>query len=96
MIPSAGEALYLAGLAFAESLRFWRRVERLRPNAERRSLVTRGVHARLRHPIDASLVPWALAQPLLVERFGDAYRESLSRGRVLATRRARRARDGMR
>lgn len=200
MTPSAGEALYLAGLAFAESLRFWRRVERLRPSsawqgarrtswlperivlggvllgiwvlplvsiftrwlspfdlalptwaiavgaalfvascflrwraqadlgrqwsftletAERQMLVTRGIYARLRHPIYASLVPWALAQGLLlqnavagvggivavaliwlvrvpreeammIEHFGDAYREYMSRtGRLLPKRLAR-------
>lgn len=200
MTPSAGEALYLAGLAFAESLRFWRRVERLRPSsawqgarrtsrlperfvlgavllgiwilplvsiftrwlapfdvalpswaiavgaalfvascflrwraqtdlgrqwsftletAERQMLVTRGIYARLRHPIYASLVPWAIAQALLlqnavagvggivavaliwlvrvpreeammVEHFGDAYREYMARtGRLLPKRLAR-------
>jgi protein-S-isoprenylcysteine O-methyltransferase Ste14 len=33
MIQVVGEALYLAGLVFAESLRLWRRVERLRPQS---------------------------------------------------------------
>ena len=35
--------------------------------AEEHALVTRDIYARLRHPIDASLVLWALAQPLLLQ-----------------------------
>jgi len=148
MIHLAGEALYLAGLVFAESLRFRRRIERLGPQSTGRSsvrrsrlaelfvlswvllgiwflplastftpwledfdfvlplwavaggaalfsaslalrwraqvalgrewshtletaaeqvLVTQGVYAHSRHPIYASLILWAVAQPLLLQ-----------------------------
>ena len=184
-----GELLYLAGLAFAEGLRFHRRIERVRSErawrgagarerlpelgvlaaillgiwllplafvftpwlrafdyplpawassvgafvfaaslavrwmaqralgrhwshtletADGHALVTAGIYARVRHPIYASLILWALAQPLLLhnalagcggalavallwlvrvpreermmlERFGDAYRQYMDR-----------------
>jgi protein-S-isoprenylcysteine O-methyltransferase Ste14 len=76
--------------------------------ADGQSLVTRGIYAHARHPMYASLVLWAAAQPMLlqnllagwggvvavsliwlirvpreeammVERFGDAYREYMAR-----------------
>lgn len=145
MIPSAGEALHLAGLAFAESLRFWRRVERLRPSSAwqgaRRtsrlperfvlgavllgiwilplvSIFTRWLapfdvapplgDRRRRRAVRRELLPalagvggivavaliWLVRVPreeaMMVERFGDAYREYMSRtGRLLPKRLAR-------
>ena len=76
--------------------------------ADRHSLVTRGIYASIRHPIYASMLLWAAAQPLLLqntlagpaglvtvgllwlvrvpreeammlERFGDAYRDYMQR-----------------
>lgn len=47
MIHLAGEALYLAGLVFAESLRFRRRIERLGPQSTGRSSVRRSRLAEL-------------------------------------------------
>jgi len=37
--------------------------------AEGHRLVTRGIYARLRHPIYTSLILWAAAQPLLLHNF---------------------------
>jgi protein-S-isoprenylcysteine O-methyltransferase Ste14 len=81
-------------------------------------LVTDGIYGRIRHPIYASLVPWAAAQPFLLqnvvagwggvlavaliwivrvpreeammlETFGDQYREYMARtGRLIPRRRA--------
>lgn len=85
---------------------------------EGQTLVTDGIYGRIRHPIYASLVPWAAAQPFLLqnavagwggvlavalmwivrvpreeammlETFGDEYREYMARtGRLIPRRRA--------
>ena len=84
---------------------------------EGHALVTDGIYSRIRHPIYASLVPWALAQPFLLqnaiagwsgavaaalvwfvrvpreeammlETFGDEYRQYMARtGRLIPRRR---------
>jgi protein-S-isoprenylcysteine O-methyltransferase Ste14 len=163
MVRLAGEVLYLAGLVLAESLRFHRRIERVRSGqswrgaeqqsripealvligvllgiwvlplisvftnqlqrfdfllpvwaiaigaaiflvslvlrwqaqtalgrqwsftvetAEAHALVTRGIYSRLRHPIYASLVLWALAQPLLLQNAAAGFGGAVAAGLI--------------